>query len=94
MFSYKTIKSKKNCWHVGLDESFQRTKERPWSQREPKSLKDGPHIYRDGRPEEAATRAARTELGASRAGGPAEEPNVDVQEQIADDSADNNSHIT
>ena len=50
--------------------------------------------YRGGRPEEAATRAARTELGASRAGGPAEEPDVEVQEQIADDGADNNSHST
>ena len=52
----------------------------------------GTAIYRDGRPEEAATRAARTELGASRAGGPAEVPDVEVQEQIADGSADNNSH--
>ena len=52
----------------------------------------GTAICRDGRPEEAATWAARTELGASRAGGPAEEPDVEVQEQIADGSADNNSH--
>ena len=54
----------------------------------------GTAVYRDGRPEEAATRAARTELGASHAGGPAEEPDVEVQEQNADDSADSNSYST
>ena len=32
--------------------------------------------------------------GGSRAGGPAEEPDVEVQEHIADGSANNNSHIT
>ena len=54
----------------------------------------GTAVYRDGRPEEAATRAARTELGASHAGGPAEVPDVEVQEQNADDSADSNSYST
>ena len=40
----------------------------------------------------AGARAARTELEALPAGGPVEEPNVEVQEQIVDDSADDTSH--
>ena len=54
----------------------------------------GTAVYRDGRREDAATRAARTELGASHAGCPVEEPDVEVQEQNADDSVNNSSYIT
>ena len=42
----------------------------------------GTAVCRDGRPEEAATRAARTELGASHAGGPAEEPDVEIKKRM------------
>jgi hypothetical protein len=55
----------------------------------------GTAVYnRDSWPEDAVTRAARIELEASPVGDSVEEPDVGVQEQNVDDSADNISHIT
>ena len=51
----------------------------------------GTAVYTDGQPSDAAT---RTELEASPAGCPVEEPDSEVQEQNVDDSADNISHST
>ena len=54
----------------------------------------GTAVYRDSWLEDAPARAARIKLEASPAGGPVEEPDVEVQEQNVDDSADNSSHST